>query len=352
MQPFKDRSRYVICMFKKITIVFIMLISTFVSAQVGGETTYQFLNLVSSPRQAALGGKVFTNVDYDVTQGLTNPATINPEMDNQLALNYTSYLGGISYGTAAYAYTWDRRTQTFHMGVNYINYGSFDGYDEDGNSTGSFTGNEAALSFGYATQLGYSDFYVGGNIKLITSKLEQYNSFGAAIDAGLIYINQELEFQATLVVRNAGVQITTYAGLNEPLPLEIAFGMSQTLEHVPIRWHLTFENLQKWPISVSNPSRAETDLEGNQTQEKVGFFDNVLNHTIVGAEIFPEGAFNIRLGYNFRRGQELKIIDQRNFSGISAGFGLKLNKLRFSFTHARYTSAANANFFGLQLDLR
>ncbi|MCX7548316.1 type IX secretion system protein PorQ [Xanthomarina sp. F1114] len=339
-------------MFKKITIIFIMLASTFVSAQVGGETTYQFLNLVSSPRQAALGGKVFTNIDYDVTQGLTNPATINVEMDNQLALNYTSYLGGISYGTAAYAYTLDRRTQTFHMGVNYINYGSFDGYDENGNSTGSFTGNEAALSFGYATQLGYSNFYVGGNIKLITSKLEQYNSFGAALDAGFIYINEDLEFQATLVVRNAGMQITTYAGLNEPLPLEIAFGMSQTLEHVPIRWHLTFENLQKWPIAVSNPARAETDLEGNQTQEEVGFFTNVLNHTIVGAEIFPDGIFNIRLGYNFRRGQELKILDQRNFSGISAGFGLRLNKLRFSFTHARYTSAGNANFFGLQLDLR
>ena len=60
-----------------------MLLSTFVSAQIGGETTYQFLNLVSSPRQAALGGKVFTNVDYDVTQALTNPATINVEMDNQ-----------------------------------------------------------------------------------------------------------------------------------------------------------------------------------------------------------------------------------------------------------------------------
>ncbi|MCX7550461.1 type IX secretion system protein PorQ [Xanthomarina sp. F2636L] len=339
-------------MIKRFTLVLLMLLSTFAFAQVGGETTYQFLNLVASPRQAALGGKVFTNVDYDVTQGLTNPATINPEMDNQIALNYTSYLGGISYGTAAYAYTWDRRTQTFHMGVNYINYGSFDGYDENGNSTGSFTGNEAALSFGYATQLGYSNFYVGGNVKLITSKLEQYNSFGAALDAGLIYINEDLEFQATLVVRNAGIQITTYAGLNEPLPLEIAFGMSQTLEHVPIRWHLTFENLQKWPISVANPARAETDLEGNQTQEEVGFFNNVLNHTIIGAEIFPEGAFNIRLGYNFRRGQELKIVDQRNFSGISAGFGLKLNKLRFSFTHARYTSAANANFFGLQLDLR
>lgn len=339
-------------MLKKITCLYIILISTSVLAQVGGETTYQFLNLVSSPRQAALGGKVFTNVDYDVTQALTNPATINVEMDNQLALNYMSYLGGISYGTAAYAYTWDRRTQTFHMGVSYINYGSFDGYDEDGNSSGTFTGNEAALSFGYAKQIGYSDFYLGGNIKLITSLLEQYNSLGAAIDAGLLYINEDIEFQATLVVRNLGMQITTYAGLNEQLPLEIAFGMSQTLEHVPLRWHLTFENLQKWPISVSNPARAETDLEGNQTQEKSGFFKNVLNHTILGAEIFPAGAFSIRLGYNFRRGEELKIVDQRNFSGISAGFGLKLNKLRFSFTHARYTSASNANFFGLQLDLR
>lgn len=330
----------------------IALLSTlFTFAQLGGEATYQFLNLVSSPRQAALGGKVLTNVDYDVTQALYNPATINVEMDNQLALNYSSYLGGISYGTAAYAYTWDRRTQTFHVGMAYINYGSFDGYDEDGNPTGSFSGNEAALSLGYALQIGYSDFYAGGNLKIITSKLEQYNSIGVAIDAGIIYINEDIDFNASLVVRNAGTQITTYAGLNEPLPFEIDFGMSQTLEHVPLRWHLTFENLQKWPIGVSNPARDETDLDGNTSQEKVGFFDNVMRHTIIAAELFPERGFNIRLGYNFRRAQELRILEQRNFSGLSFGIGVKLNKMRFSYTHARYSSASNASFFGLQIDL-
>ncbi|MFC5195800.1 type IX secretion system protein PorQ [Bizionia hallyeonensis] len=339
-------------MLKKITTGICLLLCLSAIAQVGGESTYQFLNLISSPRQAALGGKVFTNLDYDVSQALTNPAAINDEMDNQLALNYSSYLGGISYGTAAYGYTWDRRTLTFFGGVTYINYGSFDGYDEQGNATGSFSGNEAAISFGHSRQIGYSDFYLGGTVKLITSKLEQYNSFGAALDAGLMYVNEDIEFQATLVVRNLGLQITTYAGQNEPLPFEVAFGMSQTLENVPLRWHVTFENLQKWPIGVSNPARAETDLEGNQTQEKVGFFGNVIRHTILGAEIFPAGAFNIRLGYNFRKGEELRIVDQRNFSGISAGIGLKLNKFRFSFTHVRYTSASNANFFGMQLDLR
>jgi len=339
-------------MLKRFSTLLIFTIFTSTFSQVGGESTYQFLNLVSSPRQAALGGKVVTNYDYDVTSGLYNPATINVEMDNQLALNYSSYLGGISYGTAAYAYTWDRRVQTFHIGMTYINYGSFDGYDLNGVSTGTFTGNEAALSVGYAKQLGRSDFYGGINVKLITSKLEQYNSIGGALDLGIIYIDEKLDFHASLVVRNLGTQFTTYAGLNEKLPLEVDLGLSQTLENVPIRWHLTFENLQKWPIGFSNPARATTDLDGNQTQEKVGFLNETLRHTIIGAELFPEKGFNIRLGYNFRRSEELKIVDQRNFSGLSFGIGLKFNKMRFSYTHARYTSASNTNFFGLQLDLQ
>ena len=337
---------------KRITAVLCIVFSLPMFAQLGGEATYQFLNLVSSPRQAALGGKVITNFDYDVVGGLYNPATINVEMDNQLALNYSSYLGGISYGTAAYAYTWDRHVNTLHVGMTYINYGSFDGYDVNGVSTGTFTGNEAALSFGYAYQIPYSDFYIGANAKFITSQLEQYNSLGGAVDVAGMYINERLEFHATLVVRNLGTQFTTYAGMQEKLPLEIDFGMSQTLQNVPIRWHLTFENLQKWPIGVSNPARATTDLDGNQTQEKVGFLNEALRHTILGAELFPDRGFSLRLGYNFRRAEELRIVDQRNFSGLSFGIGIKLNKMRFSYSHARYNSASNTSFFGLQIDLR
>lgn len=339
-------------MLKKIVPFCCLFFSTYCFAQLGGQSTYQFLNLVSSPRQAALGGKVLTNVDWDVTQGLYNPATINVAMDNQFALNYTSYLAGISYGTAAYAYTLDRRNQTVHTGVTYINYGDFAGYDENGVATTNFSGGEVALSFGYAAQIGYSDFYAGANLKLINSSLEQYNSFGVATDLALLYSNEGLDFQGTLVVRNLGTQITTYAGRRESLPLEIDIGLSQTLENVPIRWHITLENLQQWPIGNPNPARTTTDLEGNQTQENVGFLANVVRHTILGAELFPEKGFNIRLGYNFRRAEELRIVDQRNFSGLSVGFSVKLNKMRFSYTHAKYTAAANANFFGVQVDLR
>lgn len=337
---------------RTLLLFFFLLGSTVtVLAQLGGKATYQFLNLMSSPRQAALGGKIITNIDYDVTQALYNPATINADMDNQLALNYASHLGDISYGTAAYAYTVDRRTQTFHAGVTFVNYGNFEGYDENGNNTGAFTGNETAISFGYALQLGFSDFYAGANIKLISSKLEQYSSLGGALDLGLIYIDEYLDFNAALVVRNIGTQFTTYAGLNEPLPLEIDIGLSQKLENLPMRWHLTFENLQQWSISAPNPSRVTTDLNGNQTEEKVAFINQLMRHTLIGMELFPERGFNIRMGYSFRRAEELRILEQRNFSGLSFGIGLKFNTLRFSYTHARYASAANTSFLGVQISL-
>ena len=103
-------------MFKKLFISILLLFGTASFSQIGGKSVYQFLNMVTSPRQAALGGKVITIYDEDVNQGHFNPATINAEMDNHLAINYGSYFGSVNYGTAAYAYTYDNHVQTIHAG--------------------------------------------------------------------------------------------------------------------------------------------------------------------------------------------------------------------------------------------
>ena len=325
-------------------------LSTSVYGQVGGQSVYQFLNLVTSPRQAALGGKVLTIYDQDVNQVHFNPATINQDMDNRLSVNYGNYYGEITYGTASYAYTFDRHIQTFHWGVNYVNYGSFDGYDENGNPTSSFTGSDVALSMGYAYNIPSTDFYVGANLKVINSTLESYNSFGAAIDLGAIYIDEYNGINYAISVRNLGTQITTYAGTKESLPLEVMAGISQQLENVPIRWHLTLENLQQWNVSFSNPARSQSSIDGTTTPEKTSFFNNALRHVIIGAELFPQKGFNLRIGYNFRRAEELRLLEQRNFSGISLGVGLKMGRLKFDYSYSRYTLAANTSLFGLTID--
>ena len=338
-------------MYKKLIFLTLILFGNPIFAQIGGNGVYQFLNLISSPRQAALGGKTITNFDYDVNQPLFNPASINPEMDGKLALNYGNYFGDVSYGTAAYAYTYDRHIQTFHAGITYINYGKFDGRDANGTATNEFSGSEIALSLGYSYNIPKTKLYVGGNAKLISSSLETYNSFGIATDLGAIYINEKSNVNYALVLRNFGTQISTYAGTREKLPFEVVAGISQELENVPVRWHLTLENLQKWNVSFENPARATQTIDGNPIPEKVTFLGNAFRHVIFGAEIFPKKAFSVRLSYNFRRASELKIIEQRTFSGISAGFGIRFSKFRFDYSYSRYTLAANTSLFGLTINL-
>ena len=336
---------------QKTILFFFCFLSALSYSQIGGKYVYQFLNLAQSARQAALGGKTVTVVDYDVNQAFYNPATINEKMSNRLSTNFGNYYGEVTYGTAAYAYTYDKHLQTFHAGVSYINYGSFEGRDELGNPTSDFTGSEAALSLGYAYNMPWTDVYMGVNAKLISSTLESYNSWGAAVDLGLLYIDTQNDINYGLAVRNLGAQITPYADTREKLPLSIDAGISQLLENVPIRWHMTFENLQQWNIAFSNPNRAQGSLDGSTEEEKVSFFNNALRHLILGAELFPEKGFNIRLGYNFRRGEELRIIEQRHFSGISVGFGLRIGKIKFDYSYSRYTLAANTSLFGLMVDL-
>lgn len=339
-------------MLRKQIFLFLISFCAVSYGQIGGKYTYQFLNLVTSPRQAALGGKTITIYDDDVNQVHFNPATINSEMDNHLALNYGSYFKEVSYGTASYAYTYDRHLQTFQAGVNYVNYGSFDGYDENGQSTASFSGSEIALSLGYAYTIPNTTLHIGTSAKLISSTLESYQSFGGAMDVGLLFIDEKNDVNWGLAIRNIGTQFTTYSEVREKLPLEIIFGVSQELENVPIRWHFSLENLQQWNIAFSNPAQTQVSINWNETNKKVSFLNNALRHTIFGVELFPKRAFNLRFGYNFRRAEELRILEQRNFSGVSVGFGLKLNKLKFNYSYSRYTLAGNTSLFGLTINFQ
>ena len=339
-------------MFKNQLYLLFILFCSVTNGQIGGQSVYQFLNLVTSPRQAALGGKIITIYDNDVNQANFNPATINSEMDNHLALNYGSYFGEVTYGTASYAYTFDRHLQTFQAGINYVNYGKFQGTDETGNPTSDFTGSEMALSFGYSFMIPDIPVHFGANAKLISSTLESYNSLGGAVDLGALFIDERNDVNWALVVRNIGTQFTSYSGTKEKLPLEVLIGVSQEVENVPIRWHLTLENLQQWNIAFSNPARAVGSIDGGSTPEKVSVFNNALRHVIIGVELFPRKSFNVRLGYNFRRGEELSILEQRNFSGISLGFGLKFNNLKFNYSYSRYTLAGNTSLFGLTINFQ
>lgn len=323
--------------------------TSFAKAQVGGESIFQFLNLSSSARQIALGGEVLTLID-DVNQPIWNPSTINPELDNELAVNYTSYLAGINMGSASYAKVLNRRFGTIHASIQYLNYGTLIGADENGVETGNFGANDLALSVGYAYNIPNSNIFIGSNIKLINSNIANFSSSGLAADIAISYINPYKPFSFTIVARNIGAQLKTFDGTRENLPFKVAIGLDYRLQYVPLKWYVTIDNLQQWNVAVPNPSNEVSDLEGNVTQENISFFTNALRHFVVGAELFPESIINLRAGYNFRRSSELKLQNARTFSGISVGFGVKMNRIKFNYAFSKYHAASSSSTFSLIFD--
>ncbi|CAL2082368.1 Por secretion system protein PorQ [Tenacibaculum sp. 190524A02b] len=331
------------------TLVFIF--SSFCSiSQTGGESTYNFLNTSTFARQVALGGKVLTLID-DVNQPIWNPSTISNVLHNQLSVNYTSYLSGIHIGSVSYAHEINKHFETLHGSIKYINYGELIRADEEGNELGNFNANDIAFSLGYARNIPKSDFYYGANAKFIYSGIDSFSSFGIALDLSITYYSATKPYILALVVRNLGTQLKSFNGTQEKLPFEVALGASYKLEKVPLKWYLTIDNLQKWNVGVANPSNQTTDLEGNTTQEEVSFLDNAFRHVIIGAELFPDSAINLRLGYNFRRSKELQLQNVRSFGGLSFGFGLKMNKIKLNYAYSKFHSASNVSTFSLQIDL-
>lgn len=332
--------RFVVCCF--------LIVCTALIAQIGGDATYRFLELSASPRQLALGNPV-TLRDADISTTLGNPATIRGEHGGQLMINYEPYFDGIHRGTAVYAHTLNR-SKALVFDVNYIHYGTFEGADELGNPTANFSGSEVAIGLASSHYFLRPNLHMGARLRYVLSTLETYTSTGLTTDIGVYYNPIGKPLRLALVYQHLGKQLTAYEDVFEPLPANLVLGISSALEHLPLRWHLSFHHLNKWPLLFDNPEDATTDLSGTSTQQKSGLIRKVLRHATFGVEIFPEGLFSMRFGYHAQRAAELRILEVRNFSGLTFGVGMQLRRLRFQLSHARYNVAGNRTFLGLTLE--
>lgn len=336
---------------KKFFLINLFFVSFSAFSQVGGEYIYNFLNVPTSARTAALGGKVLTLLD-DVNQPSWNPAMINQSMDNKLGVNYVNFLADINYGSLNYAHMFTRRMGTIHGGITFVDYGEMIGADVNGVETGTFIARDIAVSVGYAYQIPYESFYVGANLRWINQTIENYSSHGVSADFGLVYYSDRKPFIITAVVRNVGYQITLFDETREKLPLQVELGFSYQLQDLPLKWFVTAENLQRWKIAVPNPSDSETSIDGSITADSISFFDTTMRHLVVGAEFFSDKNFNLRIGYNFRRAKELRLTEARTFSGFTFGFGLKLGKrMKFHYAYSKYHPVSNSSTFSLQFDM-
>ena len=326
-----------------INILVFTLIGITSYSQTGGDNVYEFLNLTTSGYVSSLGGTNVSVTGNNINLAYHNPALLNPSMNNSLALNYVNYFAGINYGLAMYSRSFEN-TGSFAAGLTYLNYGSFTEADESGNITGSFKAAEYAFSFIYSRAID-SLISIGINFKPVLSNLEKYTSIGFAFDFGASYHNRSNLFSAGLVIKNAGYQITTYAGeSHEKLPFEIQAGISQRLAHAPFRFSLTLRHLEKYDLTHQYIVPATT---GDDVKKSSDLAENLLRHAILGVELIPHKNFYLCAGYNYQRRREMQVESKVASVGLSWGFGINTSWLDVELGRATYHLAGSSTNLSL-----
>lgn len=262
------------------------------------QTTYNFLKLDIGARPSALGGSFNSNTD-DVVSIFYNPAALSTLTHTQAKVGFFKYLLDINSGNASYG---QRLKDAGYIGggIRYMNYGSFDKYDEQSSNLGTFSANDLAISLGYAN-IYKSNFHYGVNLKFIYSNIDEYSSTAIAADFGALYLIPSTKWNFGLSLLNVGSQLTEYNSTSEELPIDLRIGVSKKLEHLPLNVHFEFDNL---------------------TQAVDQFFDRFANLSIGGEFTFSEN-FQFRIGYNNNQRQDLKTGSSLGIAGFSAGIGFK-----------------------------
>ncbi len=320
-----------------------ILLSANSYGQIGGNNTFEFLNLVPSPRAAALGGNAIATRADDVSLVWQNPSQLSMGMNKQLQLTYVDYFEGINFGQVAYAQNINR----FGMAaatLHYIDYGTFKMTDVSANDLGSFKAAEYALGLSWSKTLD-SVLFIGASLKGIYSKLETYSSTGIAADLGMTYLSKDRFFCAALVAKNIGRQFNAYedAG-NEPLPFEMQIGITKQLPKAPFRFGVTWQHLEQFDLTYVDPNIPAVDpLTGESNSTSISFGKKCMRHLVLNTELLFSKSFNLRFGYNFQRRAELTNANKRGTVGFSAGFGFKISKFQLNYARAQYHLGAASN---------
>ena len=326
-------------------------------AQLGGQNTYEFLNLSPSARISALGGNLITVRDDDVNLAYANPALANSLMHQKIAFNHSFHVAGTNHGYASYGHNVEKWKTTFHGGIQYVAYGEFNRTNELGEREGTFKAAEYAITLGGAYQAA-ERLALGANLKVVTSQLESYNSVGLVSDLAATYFDTASNFTASFVIRNVGTQFSAFTeGNNEPLPFEMQLGISKRLKYLPFRFSVIYRYLDRWNITYDNPNGEQGSLflgefESEKSDASI-WVDNFFRHFVFNGEflIGKRETIRLRAGYNHLMRKEMSVENFRSMAGFTFGVGIRIKRFRIDYGRNNFHLGGGVNHLGISTSI-
>ena len=320
-------------------------------AQDGGYSAFSFINVEHSARIEALGGSAIAVFDNDISLSQTTPSLLNPKMHNELAFTFGDYFSDINLLSFSYARDF-KEIGVIGVSLKAINYGDFERNDDAGYNQGAFSAHDQVLTFGIGKKV-HEKLSIGMNLNLLNATYDTYTSFALASNVSSTYFNAEKRLTSTLLIKNIGRQLNAYSSEKESLPFEIQFAISKELQHLPFRYHLTYNNINKFDIKSPYKLTNQTNIETGELEIKEeSIAKTALRHFVIGGALNPfRKSLFIRAGFNFQRRFDLSTVSRPAMVGFSWGIGFRVSKYHFDYSRSSYHLSGIPNNFSIATNL-
>ncbi len=192
-------------------------LSAFINKDKVGTTGGQFLKLGAGARATAMGC-AFVGISDDATAIYWNPSGLNNISQKEVSLMHAVWFEEISYNNLFYVHPTE--VGNFGAGIQYVNYGTLKGADEDGNPAEDFNPNDLAITISYAREI--SGIALGASAKYISSKIKE-TATAFAVDIGAMKKFSDEKLSVGVVLQNLGTGLK-YISEEAPLPMNIKIG--------------------------------------------------------------------------------------------------------------------------------
>ncbi len=318
---------------------------------IGGNSSYNFLKLPTTPQTSALGGINISNQNKDISIASQNPALLRDSMDAQIAAAFNLFFAGIGNYHLMYVKNSLPLKMQLAAAVNFFNYGKTIATDAAGNIMGSFHPVDYVVTISAAQEF-KPQWHYGLNLKYIESNYGQYTSNGIAGDFGITYTDENKFIQVGFLAKNMGSQIKAYGTEKEDLPFDVQLGFSKKLSSIPLQVSITLHHLHQFDIRYQDTSLNENIFSENPSNKKYTI-DKIFRHVILATQFYIGDKIELTVGYNHLRRSELKISSGSNgFNGFSLGLGVLFNKIQFRYASGYYQNSKGYHQFGINMNLR
>lgn len=317
------------------------------SQTIGGRVAFNFLKISSDPMLTGAGSINTSYITNEVGLTANNPSLLNPAVNSQLLVSFSSFLKGVKSYSATGAYYNSKTNTTFGGHINFIDYGSITQTDASGMSYGHFCPIDFVIQL-EAAKTYRENWSYGISIKIINSVYNQYKANGIAFDVGVLYRDSLHNFSASMLAKNMGFQVKNFSGENEDLPFDIQVGITKRLQNAPLGISLTAYHINKIHLSYNDTVfNIENGYPENHTA-----ISNILNHFVIAGHIFMGKNLEAIVGYNHLRRMELNMgLSGNGLNGFSTGIKISFQNLQVLYARSVYQSNVTLNQIGINVGM-